>query len=62
VDLSSGSCLFAVLKRLRSGGMAKVVTGVNLAMLVDFVFHRTLALDEAAARAAIAGGSAIRVP
>jgi mannose/fructose-specific phosphotransferase system component IIA len=62
VDLSSGSCLFAVLKRLRSGGLAKVVTGVNLAMLVDFVFHRTLALDEAAARAAIAGGKAIRVP
>jgi hypothetical protein len=26
------------------------------------VFHRTLALDEAAARAAIAGGKAIRVP
>ena len=62
VDLSSGSCLFAVLKRLRTGGLAKVVTGVNLALLVDFVFHRTLALDEAAARAAIAGGKAIRVP
>jgi len=62
VDLSSGSCLFAVLNRLRGGGAAKVVTGVNLAMLVDFVFHRTLPLDEAAARAAIAGGKAIRVP
>jgi mannose/fructose-specific phosphotransferase system component IIA len=62
VDLSSGSCLFAVLNRLRGVGAAKVVTGVNLAMLVDFVFHRTLPLDEAAARAAIAGGKAIRVP
>ena len=62
VDLASGSCLFAVLKRLRSGGTVKVVTGVNLAMLVDFVFHRTLPLDEAAARAATAGGKAIRVP
>jgi Phosphotransferase system, mannose/fructose-specific component IIA len=41
---------------------AKVVTGVNLAMLVDFVFHRSLPPDEAAARAAIAGGKAIRVP
>lgn len=62
VDLSSGSCLFAVLNRLRGVGAARVVTGVNLAMLVDFVFHRTLPLDEAAARAAIAGGKAIRVP
>jgi len=62
VDLSSGSCLFAVLNRLRSVGNAKVVTGVNLAMLVDFVFHRALPLDEAAARAAVAGGKAIRVP
>ena len=62
VDLSSGSCLFAVLNRLREAAAAKVVTGVNLAMLVDFVFHRTLPVDEAAARAAIAGGKAIRVP
>jgi mannose/fructose-specific phosphotransferase system component IIA len=62
VDLASGSCLFAVLNRLRANAAAKVVTGVNLAMLVDFVFHRSLALDEAAARAAAAGGKAIRVP
>ena len=62
VDLSSGSCLFAVLNRLKASAIAKTVTGVNLAMLVDFVFHRTLPLDEAAARAAIAGGKAIRVP
>ena len=62
VDLASGSCLFAVLNRLRASNTAKVVTGVTLAMLVDFVFHRALPLDEAAARAAIAGGKAIRVP
>ena len=62
VDLASGSCLFAALNRLRASTAAKVVTGVNLAMLVDFVFHRTLPLDEAAARAAIAGEKAIRVP
>jgi mannose/fructose-specific phosphotransferase system component IIA len=62
VDLSSGSCLFAVLKRLRSGGMAKVVTGVNLAMLVDFVFHRTLALDEAGGSGGKARGEGSRVP
>ncbi len=62
VDLASGSCLFAVLKRLRSEQMVKVVTGVNLAMLVDFVFHRTLSPAEAATRAAAAGEKSIKVP
>ena len=61
VDLASGSCLFAVLKRLRSEEMVKVVTGVNLAMLVDFVFHRTLSPAEAASRAAAAGEKSIKV-
>ena len=59
VDLSSGSCLFAVLNRLREATGVKVVTGVNLAMLVDFLFHRSLPPEEAAARAATAGGKAI---
>ena len=62
VDMASGSCLFAVLKRLRSTDGVKAVTGVNLAMLVDFVFHHALAPDEAATRAAAAGTRAIRVP
>jgi mannose/fructose-specific phosphotransferase system component IIA len=61
VDLASGSCLFAVLNRLRAMEGVKVVTGVNLAMLVDFLFHRTLSPDEAASRAATAGTKAIRV-
>jgi mannose/fructose-specific phosphotransferase system component IIA len=62
VDLASGSCLFAVLKRLRSLEGVRVVTGVNLAMLVDFVFHRELAPEAAAERAAAAGAKAIRIP
>jgi mannose/fructose-specific phosphotransferase system component IIA len=62
VDLASGSCLVAVLKRLRSEQSVKVVTGVNLAMLVDFVFHRTLSPAEAATRAAAAGEKSIRIP
>jgi len=62
VDLASGSCLVAVLKRLRTDPMVKVVTGVNLAMLVDFVFHRSLAPAEAATRAAAAGEQSIRIP
>src|SRR4051812_14531367 len=40
VDMAAGSCLFAALKRVRAQEGVKVVTGVNLAMLVDFVFHR----------------------
>ena len=62
VDLASGSCLVAVLKRLRSEQLVKVVTGVNLAMLVDFVFHRSLSPAEAASRAAAAGEKSIRIP
>ena len=62
VDLASGSCLIATLARLRGRSDVTVVTGVNLAMLVDFVFHRSLPPAEAAARAAAAGARAIRVP
>jgi mannose/fructose-specific phosphotransferase system component IIA len=62
VDLASGSCLFAVLKRLRAEPSVKVVTGVNLAMLVDFVFHRSLSPSEAANHAVTAGEKSIRIP
>jgi mannose/fructose-specific phosphotransferase system component IIA len=62
VDLASGSCLIAVLKRLRSEQLVKVVTGVNLAMLVDFVFHRSLSPADAATHAAAAGEKSIRIP
>jgi mannose/fructose-specific phosphotransferase system component IIA len=62
VDLASGSCSFAVLKRLRGEPSVKVVTGVNLAMLVDFVFHRGLSPEDAANRALVAGEKSIRIP
>jgi mannose/fructose-specific phosphotransferase system component IIA len=62
VDLASGSCSFAVLKRLRGVPSVKVVTGVNLAMLVDFVFHRSLPPADAATRAVAAGEKSIRIP
>jgi mannose/fructose-specific phosphotransferase system component IIA len=62
VDLASGSCSFAVLKRLRGEPSVKVVTGVNLAMLVDFVFHRGLSPEDAANHALVAGEKSIRIP
>ncbi len=62
VDLASGSCLFAVLKRMRALAGVTVVTGVNLAMLVDFVFHVSLTPEAAAERAIAAGTKAIRIP
>ncbi|HET9151595.1 MAG TPA: hypothetical protein VFN83_07745 [Gemmatimonadales bacterium] len=62
VDLAAGSCLLATLTRLRGRDDVEVVTGVNLAMLVDFVYHRALPVSEAAARAAESGVRAIKVP
>ena len=45
-DLQSGSC--AVAARIACGGAGPrgVVFGVNLPMLLDFVFHRDLPLEE----------------
>jgi mannose/fructose-specific phosphotransferase system component IIA len=61
-DLASGSCLLAVLKNLRGLPAVKIVTGVNLAMLVDFVFHLSLDPAAAAERALAAGTRAIQAP
>ena len=59
VDLPGGSCFFAAMRGLGKLENARVVAGVNLTMLVDFVFHRDVALDEAATRAREVGGRAI---
>lgn len=62
VDLPGGSCLTSSVRLARGKADVAVVTGVNLAMLLDFVFHRDLPPAEAARRAAESGGKAIRTP
>jgi len=62
VDLPGGSCLTGAVAYARGRPGLAVVTGVNLAMLLDFVFHRELAPLAAAQRAAAAGSRAIRTP
>lgn len=59
VDMPSGSCLFAAARKLAGTTEARVVTGVNLYMLLDFVFHRNLTPEEAAQRAVDTGARAI---
>jgi mannose PTS system EIIA component len=61
VDLPGGSCLTNSLRYAKQHADVAIVTGVNLAMLLDFVFHRNVPPAEAARRAADAGGKAIRV-
>jgi mannose PTS system EIIA component len=62
VDLPGGSCLTTSVRLAHGKAEVAVVTGVNLAMLLDFVFHRDVPPVEAARRAADAGTKAIRTP
>lgn len=61
VDMPSGSCLFAAMRRVASMPGTAIVTGVNLAMLLDFLFHRDITAAEAAARAVDTATRAIGV-
>lgn len=45
-DLGSGSCAFAARRTLLERPATALVSGVNLPVLLDFVFHRELPLDE----------------
>lgn len=58
-DLAAGSCHRAALDVARDRPGVAVVTGVNLPMLLDFVFNRRLSFDDLVPRLAEKGRAAI---
>lgn len=60
-DLGAGSCTLAARLSCAERGRVAVLTGVNLPMLLDFVFHRDLPLDELADRLVENGRSGVRL-
>jgi mannose/fructose-specific phosphotransferase system component IIA len=58
-DMPGGSCAFGAAAFARGRPDVRVVTGVNLAMLLDFVFHRQLGAEQAAERAMTTGRAAV---
>ena len=59
VDLASGSCAFAGRKVAGELADVSVVTGVNLPMLLDFVFHRDMPPERLAERVVGKGRTAV---
>ena len=60
-DLPAGSCTMAARRLQRERPEIVLVTGTNLAALLDFVFHADVAASEAAHHAADKGRSALVV-
>lgn len=59
-DLASGSCALAARACCRNGGSQVVLFGVNLPILLDFVFHRELPLEELIPRLLEKGRGSLR--
>lgn len=59
-DLPSGSCGVAAAYACKDRSRRAVICGVNLPMVLDFVFHRDLPLDALVERLLDKGRSAIR--
>lgn len=58
-DMPGGSCAFSAAAFARVHAEVRVVTGVNLAMLLDFAFHRDQPAAEAARRAVETGRNSV---
>ncbi len=59
-DLVSGSCGMAAAISCKEPGTRIVLCGVNLPILLDFVFHRDVPLDELVPRLVSKGREGIR--
>lgn len=59
-DLLSGSCGMAAFASCREADQSTVVCGVNLPVLLDFVFHRDLPMDELIPRLVAKGREGLR--
>ncbi len=59
-DMPSGSCAITARFICRDPGNRTVLFGTNLPMLLDFIFHRELPLDELVERLTERGRSSIR--
>jgi len=60
-DLPAGSCTMAARRLQRERPAVVLVTGTNLATLLDFVFHTDVPAGEAAQHAAEKGRAALAV-
>ncbi|MEX2467191.1 MAG: hypothetical protein WD995_09785 [Gemmatimonadota bacterium] len=60
VDLQAGSCCTAALASCSACADRVVITGVNLPILLDFVFNRTLPFDELVERVVERGRDSIK--
>ena len=58
-DMHRGSCAMAARVACRSNGERAVVCGVNLPMLLEFVFNRELPMDQLVARLVEHGRAAV---
>ncbi len=58
-DMGGGSCAFAARKAAALRGGTALIAGVNLPLLLDFVFHRALPLPELVERLVESGRTGI---
>lgn len=59
VDLQAGSCGMAATSCCRNRALRIPVTGVNLPMLLDFVFHTEVGIEELVERVVASGRESI---
>ncbi len=59
-DLLSGSCGMAAMVAARDTDRRRVVCGVNLPILLDFLFHRDMPMEELVDRLVAKGRDGIR--